>query len=335
MLIAPYFWYKTHSFLSNILRPFSFLYRIIIKARRYLYAMGIKKIKKFSVPVIVVGNITVGGSGKTPMVIWLANALKKKGFHPGLVSRGYRGQGNRLPHSVSATSDPKKVGDEAVLLAMKTQCPMVVCRNRSAAVQQLLHDFYCDIVISDDGLQHYALGRNIEIALLDNRSLGNKRCLPAGPLREPMSRLNMVHFIITKRLRSIEIYQLQNSEKKIYFDELENLTVHAVAGIGNPEYFFQELKILGAHVITHPFPDHYLYRLEDFNFDDDHPIILTEKDAIKCKQFNNERLFCLSVDAVIHDQFQQDFFQYLKTSIAGGEVRNDLNGDFKLTSFLS
>ena len=323
MLIAPYFWYKTNSFLSSILRPFSFLYRIIIGVRRCLYAIGIKKIKKFSVPIVVVGNITVGGSGKTPMVIWLANKLKKKGFYPGLVSRGYGGQENRFPRTVSTTSDPEKVGDEAVLLVMKTNCPMVVCRDRSAAVQKLLDNFCCDIVISDDGLQHYSLGRSIEIALLDHRGFGNERCLPAGPLREPISRLNVVNFIITKQLRSVEIYQLKNSKKKIRFDELQKLTVHAVAGIGNPEYFFQELKTLGARVITHSFPDHYFYRLEDFNFDDNYPIILTEKDAIKCKKFNNERLFCLSVDAVVHDQFQKDFFQHLKASVVSKTIESD------------
>ncbi|AML49162.1 tetraacyldisaccharide 4'-kinase [Coxiella burnetii] len=323
MLKAPRFWYQPRSLLGGILSPFSFLYQIIVRIRRGLYAVGLKKISKFPVPIVIVGNITVGGSGKTPFVIWLANELKNRGFRPGVVSRGYGGKANRFPQTVTENSDPLQVGDEAVLLMKKIDCPMVVCRDRGAAVKHLLRNFQCDVVIGDDGLQHYSLGRDLEIALIDDRHLGNGRCLPAGPLREPKSRLNMVDFVVPKQLRPNEIYQLKNPAKKIDFNELKELTVHAVAGIGNPGYFFKQLETLGANVIAHPFRDHYFYRSEDFNFDDDHLIILTEKDAIKCKQFDDERLFCFSVDAVVPDQFQNDFFRLISNIILRKQAQRE------------
>ena len=318
MPMAPHFWYRPlHSFLSYTLNPLAFLYRGIIAIRRWLYQVGIKKINQFPALIIVVGNITVGGSGKTPFVIWLVNQLKNCGFSPGVVSRGYGGRRGKLPVVVTADSDPRVVGDEALLLVIKTSCPMVVSSNRSAAVTQLLQDYHCDIVISDDGLQHYAMGRDIEIIVLDpDRQLGNEYCLPAGPLREPKSRLRTVNFIIEKQLWPLEIYQLNNPEKKISLNELKGKIVHAVAGLGNPKSFFRQLELLGAHVIAHPFPDHYVYQAKDFNFDDEKLVIMSEKDAIKCELINNERLFCLSVDLAVPDQFQQEFFKVLRLSFA-------------------
>ncbi|MFW0072685.1 MAG: tetraacyldisaccharide 4'-kinase [Coxiella-like endosymbiont] len=316
MPMAPYFWYRpTRSFLSYALNPFAFLYRGIVAIRRWLYRVGIKKINKFPALVIVVGNITVGGSGKTPFVIWLANRLKNCGFNPGMVSRGYGGKRGKSPVTVTVDSEPRVVGDEALLLVMKTSCPMVVCSNRSAAVTQLLRDYHCDIVISDDGLQHYTMGRDIEIIILDSdHQLGNECCLPAGPLREPKSRLRTVNFVIEKQLWPLKIYQLHNPEKEISLNELKGKTVHAIAGLGNPQSFFRQLELLGACVIAHPLPDHYVYQAKDFNFDDDKLIIMSEKDAIKCKFINNERLFCLSVNLVVPYQFQQEFFQVLSLS---------------------
>ena len=313
MPIAPSFWYRSApSFLSYALNPFAFLYRGIVAIRRWFYRVGIKKTNQFPVPVIVVGNITVGGSGKTPFVIWLVNQLKNYGFNPGVVSRGYRGKRGKSPVRVTEDSDPRFVGDEALLLVVKTSCPMIVCPNRSAAVTQLLRDYHCDIVISDDGLQHYAMGRDIEIIILDpDHQLGNGCCLPAGPLREPKSRLRTVNFVIEKQLWPIRIYQLRNPEKEISLNELKEKTVHAIAGLGNPQSFFQQLELLGACVIAHPLPDHYIYQDKDFNFNDDKLIIMSEKDAIKCKLINNERLFCLSVDLIVPNQFQKEFFQAL------------------------
>lgn len=309
--MAPRFWYQPlHSFLSYVLNPLAFLYRGIIAIRRWLYRVGIKKINQFPVFIIVVGSITVGGSGKTPFVIWLVNQLKNFGFNPGMVSHGYGGKRGKSPVTVTVDSNPRVVGDEALLLVIKTCCPMVVCSNRSAAITQLLRDYHCDIVISDDGLQHYAMGRDMEIIILDpDRQLGNECCLPAGPLREPKSRLRTVNFIIEKQLWPLKIYQLNNPEKEISLNELKGKTVHAIAGLGNPRNFFHQLELLGTYVIAHPFPDHYVYQAEDLNFNDEKLVIMSEKDAIKCKLINNERLFCLSVDLVVSDQLQQEFFE--------------------------
>ncbi|QTS84076.1 Tetraacyldisaccharide 4'-kinase [Coxiella endosymbiont of Amblyomma nuttalli] len=316
--MAPRFWYRPfHSFFSYVLNPLAFLYRGIIAIRRWMYQVGIKKTNQFSVPIVVVGNITVGGSGKTPFVIWLVNRLKNCGFNPGVVSRGYGGKRGKSPVSVTVGSDPRVVGDEALLLVIKTNCPMVVSANRSAAVTQLLRDYHCDVVISDDGLQHYAMGRDIEVIILDpNCRLGNEYCLPAGPLREPKSRLKTVNFVVEKQLWPLEIYQLNNPEKKISLNALKGRTVHAIAGLGNPKSFFYQLELLGAYVIAHPFPDHYVYQAKDFNFNDKKLIIMSEKDAIKCRFINNARLFCLSVDLVVPDQFQQEFFKILNLLFA-------------------
>ncbi|MFW0096983.1 MAG: tetraacyldisaccharide 4'-kinase [Coxiella endosymbiont of Haemaphysalis qinghaiensis] len=315
MIAAPQFWYQPRSWISWLLIPFSFLYQLVVILRKVSYALRLKKNRQFSVPIIVIGSVTVGGSGKTPLAIWLANQLKKQGFQPGLVSYGYGGKTKNHPQVVTPNSDPRLVGDEAILLA-RTDCPMVVGVDRLAAIEHLLKNFSCDIVISDDGLQHYSLSRDIEIAVIDSdRQFGNGLCLPAGPLREPKSRLNTVDFLIVKQLCPVEIYQLKNPEKKINFEELQGKTIHAVAGLGNPESFFHQLKLLGAKVIKHSFPDHYFYQKKDFQFGDDKIILMTEKDAVKCSQFNDERFFCLSVSLKVPEKFPRAFFQQLETKI--------------------
>ena len=315
MIVAPQFWYQPRSWISWLLIPFSLLYQLAIILRRMAYTLGLKKNRQFSVPIIVIGNVTVGGSGKTPLAIWLVNQLKKQGFQPGLVSCGYGGKIKNQPQVVTPNNDPRLVGDEAILLA-RTGCPMVVGADRPAAIEHLLKNFSCDIVISDDGLQHYSLSRDIEIAVIDSdRQFGNGLCLPAGPLREPKSRLNIVDFLIVKQLIPVEIYQLKNSEKKINLEELQGETIHAVAGLGNPQSFFRQLELLGAKVIKHSFPDHYFYQKKDFQFRDDKIILMTEKDAVKCSQFDDERLFCLSVALEVPEKFPQDFFQQLETKI--------------------
>lgn len=315
MITAPQFWYQPRSWISRLLIPFSLLYRLAVTLRRSAYALGLKKNRQFSTLIIVIGNITVGGSGKTPLAIWLVNYLKKQGFQPGLVSRGYGGKTKNRPQVVTPNSNPRVVGDEAILLA-RTGCPMVVSVNRPAAIEHLLKNFSCNIVISDDGLQHYSLSRDIEIAVIDSdRQFGNGLCLPAGPLREPKSRLNTVDFFVAKQLCPVKIYQLKNPEKKINFEELQGKTIHAVAGLGNPQSFFHQLELLGAKVIKHAFPDHYFYQKKDFQFRDDKIILMTEKDAVKCKQFNNERLFCLSVALEVPEKFSRDFSQHLESKI--------------------
>lgn len=300
------FWYHKNLF-SYFLLPLSFLYRAIIAARKFLYQIKLKKITKFNVPVIIVGNITVGGTGKTPLVIWLANFLKQQGYKPGIVSRGYGGKSTQYPVIVTANSDPKISGDEPLLIVRNTQCPMVVDPNRVQAVKQLLADTDCNIVISDDGLQHYALGRDIEIIVVDGeRKFGNQFCLPAGPLREPISRLSSVDFVVTngveQKLIPAAFYQVKNPNIVQSIDYFKKKTIHAVAGIGNPQRFFNSLREFGLNIIEHAFPDHYCFQAKDINFGDE-IVMMTEKDAVKCEKFAGDNVWYLAVQAELNEEF--------------------------------
>ncbi len=298
-----------------LLSPFSLLYRIIIYFRRLLFRLGLKKTTYFPVPLIVVGNITVGGNGKTPLVIALVEFLKTQGFKPGLVSRGYKGKAPSWPQVVEPDNHPEWYGDEPVMLVKKTDCPMVVGPDRVAAVKALLEKYDCDVVISDDGLQHYAMGRDIEIAVIDGeRRFGNGFCLPAGPLREPQTRLRGVDFTVcngnsvykdeySMQLVAGDFYQLINPKNNNFVTEK---TVHAVAGIGYPKRFFQQVVAMGYTVVEHPFPDHHDYTVADFDFLKDDIVIMTEKDAVKCLSFADERFWCLPVKAVVSDVFLKE-----------------------------
>lgn len=300
-------WYQKN-FLSYLLWPFSAVYQGFVAFRHCLYRWGVKKTTYFPVPVIVVGNLTVGGVGKTPLVISLANALKQQGWRPGLVSRGYGGSAIRSPQAVQANSDPRLIGDEAVLIVQKTACPLVVCKKRVKAVARLLQNNNCNIVISDDGLQHLALGRQIEIAVIDGeRRFGNGFCLPAGPLREPIQRLKTVDLKITNGVAEAgewsmhlvpgEIYQLMNPSRRLTVDDWAGKTIHAVAGIGHPQRFFNTLENLGLKIRAHPFPDHYFFQKSDLDFGQNTIVVMTEKDAIKCHTLIDERHWCLPVHA--------------------------------------
>lgn len=310
-------WYRNKNFYAYCLSPLSWIYKAIIAGRRFFYRCGLKKVSHFTVPVIVVGNITVGGTGKTPLVAWLVEWLRARGFKPGIVSRGYGGTATVWPQNVTASNDPHVVGDEAVLLAQHTHCPMVVAPQRVAAVTKLLNDHDCDVVISDDGLQHYALGRTVEIAVVDGvRRFGNGFCLPAGPLREPMKRLKSVDFVVANGkahnneyamcLYSGDIYNIKDPEKVFDLKSLNNTTVHAVVGIGHPQRFFQQLEAMGFNVIPHEFPDHYSYKASDLEFDDDVMIIMTAKDAVKCRSFADVRCWCLPVEVKMDECFGKE-----------------------------
>jgi tetraacyldisaccharide 4'-kinase len=255
----------------------------------------------------VVGNITVGGTGKTPCVIWVVNQLKARDFRVGILSRGYRGRSSVWPRLVDPRSDPNEVGDEPVLLALATGCPVAVGPDRVAAGRMLLAERPVDILVSDDGLQHYALHRDLEIAVVDgSRGLGNGACLPAGPLREPAQRLESVDAVIVNggswgdttvfraALRPRRVYRLTGADER-KLDDFRGTLVHAVAGIGNPERFFELLKSAQIRVIPHAFPDHARYSRSDFDFGDSHPILMTEKDAVKCRAFADDRLWTVAV----------------------------------------
>jgi len=307
-------WYK-NSFLGWLLSPFMVIYLIIVFIRQWLYQKKILTIHKIKVPVIVVGNITVGGTGKTPIVIWLANYLCNHGFKPGIVSRGYGADRNNLGQAilVEKNMDASTVGDEPLLIFLRTCCPVVVSKDRVLAAKELLANYDCDIIISDDGLQHYALGRDLEIVLIDGlRYFGNGLCLPSGPLREPRSRLKKADVVLIngnmlnhnaksdRWLLNGKVYNTELIPEKfcnVYDNKLikeliafQNKTVHGVAAIGNPKSFFSLLRSLGFNVIEHVFPDHYAFKSNDIIFEDDLLVIMTEKDAVKCKKLINEAL---------------------------------------------
>jgi len=278
-----------------------------------LYRTGLLKVHHLSVPVIIVGNISVGGTGKTPLVTWLVDVLRTHGYAPGIVSRGYGGQATHWPQQVRVDSDPRMVGDEAVLLAQRCRCPMAVSPNRVDAAEALLEHTDCDIIVADDGLQHYALGRDMEIAVVDGvRRFGNQHCLPAGPLREPLSRLASVNAVVTNGVPGVREYRmdlvpgtlrnLQSTQKKATLKSFAGKTVHAIAGIGNPARFFRQLETQGMTVIEHPFPDHHPFAREDIVFEDDLPVLMTEKDAVKCQEFAGEQHWCVPVDAKLDER---------------------------------
>ncbi len=310
-------WYHKHH-LFYLLAPFSGFYRLALFFKQLAYQLHLKKITHPPVPTIVVGNLTVGGTGKTPLIILLAHFLAENGYKPGIVSRGYGGKPVTLPLHVNADSDPSQAGDESVLIARKTNCPVVVDPHRVRAVRALLATYDCNLILSDDGLQHAALGRDIEIVVVDGtRYFGNGWCLPAGPLREPVKRLEQVDFIVVRepkksevlhkinsqnifsmRFISGEIYNLKHPEKIFAAEKHTSQSIHAVAGIGHPQNFFDQLRSMGFSIIEHPFPDHHIYTAEDLDFGSEAIIIMTEKDAVKCASFSQENHWCLPVLAL-------------------------------------
>lgn len=314
-------WYQGH-FLLNFLKPFSLIFVLLTSARRRFLQKRSQSVR-FKIPIIVVGNLTVGGSGKTPFVIWLANTLKQHGYKPGIISRGYGGKANDYPFSVSLNNTADKTGDEPLLIHKQTDCPVVVDPVRVRGVQYLLAQYSCDVVISDDGLQHYRLPRDIEIVVIDGaRRFGNGWCLPAGPLREPVSRLSEVDFIVSNgesrdkeipmALTPLELINLKNPNLRMPLTKLEGSHFHAVAAIGNPVRFFNLLQKLGAKIHTRIFPDHHLYQKQDLVDLMDKPLIMTEKDAVKCKDFAGDNWWYLPVYAKLPDSFADVIIKKLK-----------------------
>jgi subfamily B ATP-binding cassette protein MsbA len=313
-------WYGDASW-SRWLSPLAAVYQSAVKRRRFRYLSGRSARWRAPVPVIVVGNITVGGTGKTPLVIWLAQWLIERGFSPGIVSRGYGGKRSRAPLAVTADSDPRAAGDEAPLLARRTGCPVYVATDRVAAVQHLLETNACDIVISDDGLQHYGLARDVEIVVIDGeRGFGNGQCLPAGPLREPVSRLEEVDFIVANGRAS----GCTNNEwimdvvprafvnvptgERVSVSDFAATRVHALAGIGNPERFFATLCRIGLSPQTRAFDDHHRFIAKDLRFNDDAPIVITEKDAAKIRRMKPDEIppqcWYLEIDVALSEAAQ-------------------------------
>lgn len=328
-----------------ILAPVSFLFCLVVFFRGLFYRSGLLKSVSVNIPVIVVGNIYIGGNGKTPFVIWLVEQLKQAGYKPAVVSRGYGALTEKetdvsWPRLVSVQDDIRLFGDEPLIIHQSTHCPVVVDPDRSRAVKKISQDTDCNVIISDDGLQHYAMSRFIEINITDAKRLyGNGLCLPAGPLRESTARLKSVDYIIynISHVGSNETLLKEAVEKfpeKIFSMDYELLSikplsgemlqsmtledfkgkiVHAVAGIGDPERFFTLLKNNGLIVIEHPFSDHYQYKRDDFIFDESYPIVMTEKDAVKCQSFSLSKAWYLPVKAKIDPMLLSKIIDQLKT----------------------
>jgi len=307
-------WYRI-TLLHLLLWPVSLLFGLLASVRRTLYRSGVLSRFKLPVPVIIIGNISVGGTGKTPFSLWLAQQLLDEGWHPAIISRGYSKApqpAGQPPHAVDINDSPDEVGDEPLLMVQRNLCPVWVGRDRVAVAQALLKAHPdCDVILSDDGLQHYRLQRDVEIVLVDGkRRFGNRLLLPAGPLREPVARLSSVDVVVinggeTKanefamRLEGSSFYNLLNPNVTVSPAEFSGQNVHAIAGIGHPQRFFTHLEHLGLSAQPHPFSDHHCYSAADIAYSDADVILMTEKDAVKCAAFASEKCWVLRVDAQI------------------------------------
>ncbi len=303
-------WYRAEA-PPALLQPLSRLFGCIALARaRHLRIAA----RPLSIPVVVVGNISVGGTGKTPFVIWLVDQLRRDGWRPGIVSRGYGGKPSRTPLQVTPETDAAQCGDEPLLMARRLGVPLMVDPDRRRAAQALVDAHAVDLIVADDGLQHYRLARDYEICVVDGRrGLGNGWLLPAGPLREPPSRLRTVDLVVingegwappastpslTMRLSLDDAWPIAGGPPMPLF-RWKGKTVHAVAGIGHPQRFFDALAGEGIEVRSHPFPDHHRFRAADLAFDDDLPVLMTEKDAVKCRTFAPATCWAVPVHAQI------------------------------------
>jgi tetraacyldisaccharide 4'-kinase len=291
------------------LRPFSHAFILATALRQAAYRSGWRAIVPLPRPVIVVGNISVGGTGKTPLVIWLVEQLRARGFTPGVVLRGYGGSAT-TPRVVGRDSRVDEIGDEAALLRERSGAPVAVGADRVAAAQLLLAEGV-NLVVADDGLQHLRLGRQAEVAVIDGqRGFGNGWLLPAGPLRELPARLERVSAVVQNglgprhwpdalpmQLAGTTLRSVDSSARRLELAQLRAARVHALAAIGNPERFFASLRAAGLDCVEHRFPDHYALRSPDICFEDALPVLMTEKDAVKCRPFANARHWYLPVTA--------------------------------------
>lgn len=309
------FWYNYHP-LRWLLVPFSCIYQLVVAIRRFFLQQFCQQL--FAVPIIVVGNLSVGGVGKTPLVIALAHKLSRAGIRVGIVSRGYGASIGHFPYEVSPDDEAAVVGDEPLLLARRTGCPVVIAPKRTQAVQYLLDKYQCHLIISDDGLQHYKMGRALEIVVIDGkRGLGNGLCLPAGPLREGVKRLRQADFVVVNSGKWPNAYQMNiipeeltqlTTRRKTASEQLKG-SIAAVAAIGNPQRFFDTLDAMGLSYTPYSFADHHCFQPEEFCFTED-LIIMTEKDAVKCTAFATDKMYFLPVHASVDDKFWQKIWSH-------------------------
>lgn len=317
-------WYAGHPALG-LLRPLEWLYRTVVQRKRSRFLAGEGEIYRAPVPVVVVGNITVGGTGKTPMILWLIEHCRRQGLRVGVVSRGYGAQPPQLPWRVQADQAARVAGDEPLLIVQRSGVPLMIDPDRSRAVAALLAEEPLDLILSDDGLQHYRLARDLELVLIDAaRGLGNRHCLPAGPLREPAERLQSVDALLYNgassdpqggygfTLRPHTLVNLCDGEQRSLNHFPPGQALHAVAGIGNPQRFFNTLEGLHWRPVAHAFADHAPYSAELLSFSPVLPLVMTEKDAVKCRAFAADDWWYLAVDAEPSAAFVAWFDQQLQ-----------------------
>ena len=318
-------WYRDGAF-GWLLAPLSGVFRLLAALRRYFYRHGIFDSHPAGVPVVVIGNITAGGTGKTPTVIWLVQQLKARGFSPGIVSRGYGGSKSGTSMRVDQDSEAAIVGDEPVLLARRAHCPVAVDADRLRAAAMLIEDGV-DVIVTDDGLQHFRLQRDFEICVVDGaRGLGNGRLLPWGPLREPSQRLDEVDAVLVNGsgfetagslrfdLAAADAVRLNGSLQRPLVN-FANSTVHAVAGIGNPGRFFDQLRASGLQVIEHALPDHAVLTKADLDFGDEFDVFMTEKDAVKLGTALPDKFWYLPVDLYMDTELASSLMHRIESRL--------------------
>ncbi len=305
-------WYRRGA-VAWLLWPASVVFGVLFFLRRLLYRLRILPSAHPGIPVVVVGNLTAGGTGKTPLVLWIAEFLKRHGWSPAIVSRGYGGA-EGMPRAATLASEADEVGDEPIVLARRAGCPVWVGWDRGAVIRALRRQHpEVDVAILDDGLQHYRLRRDVEIAVVDARGFGNGFLLPAGPLREPACRLRSVDAVVSHDNSAVAGYRmsLEGSELHRMTDARERRSgqsfggeqVHAVAGIGDPDRFFMHLARLGVRARPHPFPDHHRFVPGDLAFGDEGQVLMTEKDAVKLRRFARANWWVLPVSAKLDPAF--------------------------------
>ncbi len=307
-------WYGESSAYRALL-PLSWVYACLVRVRQSAYRRGLLHSEALGCQVVVVGNLVAGGGGKTPLVIALARALRTTRLRIGILCSGYRGRARQWPQRVHTDSDPRVVGDEAVLLAQATGLPVMAGPDRLAAGRRLLRETACDLLLCDDGLQHYRLRRDLEIIVIDGeRPCGNGACLPAGPLREPRSRLRQADAVVALGQACAqadtvmdyliaEAVHLHDADRRRPLRAFIGEPIHAVAGIARPERFFSQFRAAGLHPVTHAFDDHHDYVADDFRFDTPGAVLMTAKDAVKCRDFPLPEAWVVTVEARLDPQF--------------------------------
>jgi len=315
-------WYKSRATWTLLLWP---LEKLFVTIANYNKLKHLKKQWQPPCPLLIVGNISIGGTGKSPLTIELIEILRSRGYKVGVVSRGYGANRSDFPYQVRASDTATQAPDEPLMIVRRTGVSLVIDPNRVRACQYLLANNDCDLILSDDGLQHYQMGRDIEIAVIDaSRGLGNGHCLPVGPLREYPARLQTVDYVLingagaTKfdssypmqiapcgwyRVKDDHYFSLQEFSAKLQSVDFGKANIHAIAGIGNPQRFFDTLKQMGLDVIAHSFADHYQYRSADIRFDAADIVCMTEKDAVKCRQYAAENCYYLRISAHLEPAF--------------------------------